>query len=68
MKCNNCNNTATVHLTEIKGGDNVTFEVPFTNQGEVQLTEDPRGDRPGPGQGFVQFPQTGCRSRHSWPR
>lgn len=28
-------------LTEIKGGDNVTFEVPFTNQGEVQLTEVP---------------------------
>ncbi len=28
-------------LTEIKGGDNITFEVPFTNQGEVQLTEVP---------------------------
>ena len=28
-------------LTEIKGGDNVTFEVPFTNQGEVQLTQVP---------------------------
>ncbi|MCW2955592.1 MAG: hypothetical protein JWO69_461 [Thermoleophilia bacterium] len=36
-------------LTEIKGGDNVEFEVPFTNQGEVQLTDVPvelvlRGD------------------------
>jgi hypothetical protein len=28
-------------LTEIKGGDDVTFEVPFTNQGEVQLTQVP---------------------------
>lgn len=28
-------------LTEIKGGDNVVFEVPFTNQGEVQLTQVP---------------------------
>lgn len=28
-------------LTEIQGGDNVTFEVPFTNQGEVQLTQVP---------------------------
>jgi hypothetical protein len=40
-------------LTEIKGGDNVTFEVPFTNQGEVQLTEVPvkitlRGDESEP--------------------
>lgn len=36
-------------LTEIKGGDNIVFEVPFTNQGEVQLTQVPvkvtlRGD------------------------
>ena len=23
MKCNNCNNTATVHLTEIKGGKKI---------------------------------------------
>ena len=28
-------------LTEIKGGDDITFEVPFTNQGEVQLTQVP---------------------------
>ncbi|MCW2926544.1 MAG: hypothetical protein JWM86_512 [Thermoleophilia bacterium] len=28
-------------LTEIKGGDDISFEVPFTNQGEVQLTEVP---------------------------
>lgn len=40
-------------LTEIKGGDNVTFEIPFTNQGEVQLTEVPvkitlRGDESEP--------------------
>jgi hypothetical protein len=40
-------------LTEIKGGDDITFEVPFTNQGEVQLTEVPvqitlRGDESDP--------------------
>jgi hypothetical protein len=40
-------------LTEIKGGDDVVFEVPFTNQGEVQLTEVPvkitlRGDESDP--------------------
>ncbi|MCW2959667.1 MAG: hypothetical protein JWM90_54 [Thermoleophilia bacterium] len=28
-------------LTEIEGGDNIEFEVPFTNQGEVQLTDVP---------------------------
>ncbi len=28
-------------LTEVKGGDDISFEVPFTNQGEVQLTEVP---------------------------
>lgn len=28
-------------LTEIKGGGDVTLEVPFTNQGEVQLTQVP---------------------------
>ncbi|MCW2955920.1 MAG: hypothetical protein JWO69_789 [Thermoleophilia bacterium] len=28
-------------LTELEGGDNIEFEVPFTNQGEVQLTDVP---------------------------
>jgi hypothetical protein len=28
-------------VTEIKGGDNIAFEVPFMNQGEVQLTQVP---------------------------
>jgi len=28
-------------LTEIKGGEAIKFEVPFTNQGQVQLTEVP---------------------------
>jgi hypothetical protein len=28
-------------VTDIKGGDNVAFEVPFMNQGEVQLTQVP---------------------------
>ena len=28
-------------LTEIKGGADVVFDVPFTNQGEVQLTDVP---------------------------
>lgn len=28
-------------VTEIKGGEDIVFEVPFTNQGEVQLTEVP---------------------------
>lgn len=28
-------------LTEITGGENIVFEVPFTNQGEVQLTQVP---------------------------
>lgn len=36
-------------LTEVKGGEGISFEVPFTNQGEVQLTQVPvqitlRGD------------------------
>jgi hypothetical protein len=36
-------------VTEVQGGESITFEVPFTNQGEVQLTEVPvkitlRGD------------------------
>lgn len=28
-------------VTEVKGGENISFEVPFTNQGEVQLSEVP---------------------------